>query len=100
MSDHAHPTVKMFIGIWAALLVLTGLTVLAATVNLGVFSAIVALAIATCKALLVILFFMEMKYSSKMTITVVISALFFLLLLLSLTLTDYLSRAWGTYSFK
>lgn len=100
MSDHAHPTVKTFIGIWAALLVFTGITVLVATFNLGAFSAVVALAIATIKALLVILFFMEIKYSSKMTMTVVISAIFFLVILLALTLTDYISRAWGTYSFK
>lgn len=102
MADHthSHPTVKMFMGVWVALLVLTAITVAVAMVDLGAFSAVVALSIATIKALLVILIFMEIKYSSKMTMTVVISAIFFLGILLTLTLTDYLSRAWGTYAPK
>jgi cytochrome c oxidase subunit 4 len=53
--------------------------------------------IATAKATTVILFFMHVKYSTRMTQVVIVSALFFLFLLLGLTLTDYLSRAWMTY---
>ena len=47
MTEHAHPTVKTFVAVWAALLVLTALTVFAATLELGPFNAIVALTIAT-----------------------------------------------------
>ena len=96
--SHSHPTIKTFIFVWIALLVGTGLTVLAATFNLGVFSPIVALLIATAKALIVILFFMEIKYSTKMTMTVVIAAFFFLGILLCLTMMDYVSRIWNAHA--
>lgn len=95
---HTHPTIRTFVFVWIALLIFTGLTVLAATFNLGVFSPIVALVIATTKALLVILFFMEIKYSTKMTMTVIISAFFFLSILLILTMLDYISRAWNMHT--
>ena len=95
---HGHgPTTKMFFGVWIALLVATGLTVWIATFDLGAFSAPIALTIATVKALLVILFFMEIKYQTKMTMTVVLAAFFFLALLLGLTMSDYISRAWNTH---
>ncbi len=94
-AEHAHPTVKTFVFVWIALLICTGLTVFAATFDLGAFSAAVALIIATFKALLVILFFMEIKYSTKMTMTVVIAAFFFLSILLILTMADYLTRIWN-----
>ena len=97
MSEHAHPTVKTFIAVWAALLVLTALTVFVATLDLGPFNAIVALTIATVKALLVMLFFMELRYSTALTKVAVISAVFFLFLLVGLTLSDYLTRGWSAY---
>ncbi len=97
-APHGHgPTTKMFIGVWIALLIATGLTVAIATINLGAFSAPIALIIATIKALLVILFFMEIKYQTKMTMTVLIAAGFFLALLLCFTMADYISRAWNTH---
>jgi cytochrome c oxidase subunit 4 len=94
---HGHgPTTKMFIGVWIALLVATGLTVWISLINLGEWSAAVALIIATFKATIVVLFFMEIKYQTKMTKTVLLSAFFFLALLLGLTMSDYISRAWNT----
>ena len=57
MTEHAHPTVKTFVAVWVALLVLTAVTVFVATLDLGPFNAIVALTIATVKALLVLLVF-------------------------------------------
>jgi cytochrome c oxidase subunit IV len=86
----------MFIGVWIALLVATGLTVFVASMDLGAWSAPIALIIATFKATIVILFFMEIKYQTKMTKTVLLSAFFFLALLLGLTMSDYVSRAWNT----
>ena len=74
MNEHAHPTVKTFVVVWAALLVLTALTVFAATLELGPFNAIVALTIATVKALLVLLFFMELRYSTALTKVAVVAA--------------------------
>ncbi len=76
---------------------LTALTVFAATLELGPFNAIVALTIATVKALLVLLFFMELRYSSALTKVAVVTAIFFLMLLAGLTLSDYLTRGWGSY---
>ena len=96
MSEHSTSSpLKTYIAIWIALLVGTGLTVFAATLDLGPFNAPVALGIATVKATLVALFFMHVWHASeKMTKLVVIGALFFLLLLLGLTMSDYATRAW------
>jgi cytochrome c oxidase subunit IV len=97
MTEHAHPTIKMFVGVWATLLVLTALTVFVATLELGPFNAIVALSIATVKALLVLLFFMELRYSTALTKVAVVAAVFFLMLLAGLSLSDYLTRGWTSY---
>jgi cytochrome c oxidase subunit IV len=94
---HAHPTVKTFVSVWAALLVLTATTVYVATLELGPLNAIVALTIATIKALLVLLFFMELRYSTALTKVAVVAAIFFLFLLAGLTLSDYLTRGWSSY---
>jgi cytochrome c oxidase subunit IV len=97
MAGHAHPTVKTFVSVWATLLVLTGLTVFAATLELGPLNAIVALTIATVKALLVLLFFMELRYSTSLTKVTVVAAIFFWMLLAGLTLSDYMTRGWSSY---
>ena len=97
MSEHAHPTVKTFVTVWAALLVLTALTVFVATLELGPFNAIVALTIATVKALLVLIFFMELRYYTALTKVAVTAAIFFFFLLVGLTLSDYLTRGWTSY---
>ncbi len=94
-SDHSSP-LKMYFAVFAALLVGTGLTVFAATLDLGSFNAPVALGIATIKATLVALFFMHVWHASeRLTKLVVISAIFFLLLLLGLTMSDYATRMWS-----
>jgi cytochrome c oxidase subunit 4 len=86
----------MYFGVFFALLVGTGLTVYAAKLDLGRFNAVVALGIATIKATLVALFFMHVWHASeKLTKLVVIAALFFLLLLLGLTMSDYATRLWS-----
>ncbi len=97
MSEHIVP-VKTYVMVFLALMIGTAITTAAAFVDLGPFNGIVALVIAMTKAVLVILFFMHIKYSSKMTRVTVISAGAFLLILLALTMTDYISRPWsGTY---
>jgi cytochrome c oxidase subunit 4 len=87
-------SVKSYVGIFLTLMVLTTVTVLVAYVNLGQFNKVVALGIASIKATLVILYFMHVKYSSRLTKLVVVSGFFFLAILLGLTMTDYGSRAW------
>jgi cytochrome c oxidase subunit IV len=96
-SSHIAP-ISMYVGIWAALMVFTGITVFAATVELHVFNIVLALVIATIKGSLVVLFFMHLKYSTKLTMVTVVAALFFLLILFSLSMTDYLTRGWLTYA--
>ena len=84
----------MYYGIFGALMVLTGVTVGAAFVNLGAFNFPVAISIAITKATLVILFFMHVKYSSRLTKMIVAMSFFFLFIMFGLTMTDYLSRGW------
>jgi cytochrome c oxidase subunit 4 len=95
MSGHVSPK-STYYGIFGALMVLTALTVGVAFVNLGSLNFPVAIAIAITKATLVVLFFMHVKYSSRLTKMVVGMAFFFLGILLLLTMTDYLSRGWYT----
>lgn len=98
-THHAHTIVspKVYAMVFGALLIFTFLTVYASGVELGVFNAVVALTIAVIKAVLVILFFMHIRYSSKLVKLTICSGFFTLIVLLSLTLTDYISRAWGLW---
>jgi cytochrome c oxidase subunit 4 len=98
-NEHAHHIVgpMVYVAILFALLIGTGLTVWASFLELGFWNPIIALAIATTKAVLVVLFFMHVKYSSKLTKLTVISGIFMFLVLISMTLTDYISRAWGSW---
>lgn len=95
MSEHII-SIKFYVTIGVTLLVLTAVTVAAAFVNLGPFNSVVALTIATIKALLVVLFFMHVKYTGeRMTKVVIVAGVFFLLLLLGLSLADYTTRLLG-----
>jgi cytochrome c oxidase subunit IV len=92
---HASHSNAFSLAIGAALLVFTFITVKAAFIDLGVFNPVVALLIATIKATLVVLFFMHVKGASeKLTGAVVVSGFFFLAILLSLSLADYMTRSW------
>jgi cytochrome c oxidase subunit IV len=95
-SSSTSSPLKGYFAVWIALLIGTGLTVYAATLDLAPYNAAVALAIATVKATLVVLFFMHVWHAGEKLIKlVVIGALFFLLLLLGLTMTDYATRLWS-----
>ena len=97
MSEHIVSP-KIYLVIFAVLMILTFTTVEAAKVDLNAYfhslNIIVALVIATCKAILVILFFMHAYYSSKRTKLIVFAGFFWLAIMLSLTLSDYASRSW------
>lgn len=97
MTGHSKSSpLKGYFAVWIALLIGTGLTVYAATLDLAPYNAAVALGIATVKATLVALFFMHVWHASeRLTKLVVFSALFFLILLLGLTMADYISRPWS-----
>jgi cytochrome c oxidase subunit 4 len=94
-TEHATSSLGFYLLIGAVLLVLTITTAGVAFINLGPFNPVVALLIATIKASLVVLFFMHVKGASeRLTATVVASGFFFLLILISLSLADYLTRSW------
>ena len=95
MSGHVSPKSTYYL-IFGTLMVATAVTVFVAFLNLGVLNFPVAISIAIVKATLVILFFMHAKYSSRLTKLIVGGAFFFLLILLTLTMTDYMSRGWHT----
>ena len=94
--SHVAPK-SMYYTIFLLLMVLTAVTVFAAFTNLGILNFPVAISIAITKATLVVLFFMHAKYSSRLTQLFVGMSFFFLLILLTLTMTDYLSRGLKTY---
>jgi cytochrome c oxidase subunit 4 len=98
-THHAHVVVppRVYGVIFGALLAFTAMTVFASYLELGVFNAVVALTIAVIKAVLVILFFMHIRYSSKLTMLTVAAGFFTLIVLITMTMTDYISRAWGLW---
>ena len=98
MSDHSKSSpLPTYFSVWVALLIGTFLTYKAAQLDLGPFNSAVALIIATTKALLVALFFMHLKGAhEKLLKLVVISTLFFLLILLALSMADYGTRFFPT----
>ena len=98
-QEHAHHIVspKVYAIILLALLVGTASTIWASYVDMGVWNPIIALAIACTKATLVVLFFMGVKYSTKLTKLTVAAGIFMFLTLVGMTLADYISRAWGQW---
>ncbi len=96
-AEHHIVTPMQYTLVFATLLVFTAITVGAAFVELGVLNPIVALAIACTKAVIVILFFMHVKYQSKLVKMTVAAGFFTFIVLITMTLTDYMSRAWGLW---
>src|SRR6476646_7870541 len=96
--EHSHILPKrIYYTIFAILMFCTYLTVQIAFFDLGALNVVAALTIAVFKAVLVVLFFMHVKYSTKLTWAVVAGGIFWLGILLVLTMSDYLTRVWRTY---
>ena len=97
MSEHIVSP-KVYFTIFGVLMICTFLTVAAAEVDLNAYlpglNIIVALTIAVFKASLVVLFFMHAKYSPKRTQLVIIASVFWLAIMLFMTMSDYVSRSW------
>ena len=91
-TEHGTHSRGFYVAIGATLIALTFVTMFAALVNLGPFNPVVALLIATIKATLVVLFFMHAKYVPQRTKLVIFAGIFWLALLLFMTLSDYASR--------
>jgi cytochrome c oxidase subunit 4 len=98
-SIHVVP-LRVYLLVFASLLVLTATTVAAAFVDLGTLNNVVAMGIAALKATLVVLFFMHVRYSTRLTGLVIGSGLFALAIMIGLTLIDYATRGWLGVSGK
>jgi cytochrome c oxidase subunit IV len=95
MADLHHVAPKrLYYMIFLALIVGTVLTVVAAAFDLGPLNNIVMLTIACAKATLVILYFMHVRWGTRLTWVVAASGFFWLLIMFTFTMTDYLSRGW------
>ena len=95
-TEHILPK-RVYYVIFGILMLCTYLTVQIAFFDLGTMNTVAALTIAVLKATLVVLFFMHVKYSSRLTWAVVLGSVFWLGILLTLTLGDYLTRGWRTF---
>lgn len=102
MAAHTHDPhhvvpLRVYYAIFAILMVLTAVTVGVAYIDLGPVNTVAALAIAGFKAMIVVLFFMHVKYSTRLIKLTVIAGLYWMGIIFALTLSDYLTRGWGTY---
>jgi cytochrome c oxidase subunit 4 len=93
MAQHSVAS-QLYYRVFAILLGLTLLTVGVAFLDLGRLNIVIALTVAVGKALLVLLFFMHVRYSHRLTWVCVVAGFFWLALLLALTMSDYLTRGW------
>ncbi len=96
-AEHHIVTPITYMMVFGTLLLFTGITVGAAYVDLGVFNPVIALGIACFKAVIVILFFMHVLYQSRLIKMTVAAGFFTFLVLITMTLSDYISRAWGLW---
>ncbi len=97
MTENSRPhvvPVKVYGIVFGILLLMTATTTAVSGLDLGPWNTVVALAIAVFKATLVVLFFMHMKYSPRLMGTVLIGGLFWLCILIVLTLSDFATRGW------
>lgn len=92
--EHVVP-ISTYIGVFVTLLIATGLTTWVAFQDLGSWNVVVALVIAVCKATLVVLFFMHVKYNKGLSRIVLVGAVFWLGIMITFTLSDELTRGWG-----
>jgi len=93
VSVHVVP-LRIYFAVFASLMILTAVTVAVAYYDLGPLNTILALSIAVTKAALVILYFMHVHYSPSLTKLVVAGSCLWLFIMLSITMSDYLSRSW------
>jgi cytochrome c oxidase subunit 4 len=99
MQEHTEThepvdSVMTYVVVFLALIAATVITTAVAFVDLGAFSVVVALAIAICKMLLVVLFFMHVRHSTKLTKLVLLGGVLWFFILIGMTYTDFGSRTW------
>ena len=96
-TEHHVVPKKIYYTIFGILMLCTYLTVQIAFFDLGELNTVAALGIAALKATLVVLFFMHVKYSTRLTWAVVAGSIFWFGIMLTLTLVDYMTRGWRTF---
>jgi cytochrome c oxidase subunit 4 len=94
MDSHHVPSLKLYFAVFGILMVGTALTVLVAFYDLGALNNVMMLTIACVKALFVVLYFMHVRWSSRLTWVVVASGFFWLLIMFTFTMADYMTRGW------
>ena len=99
MTGHTAHVVskKTYYAVFGVLMALTAITIAVAYVDLGPINAVAAILIACFKALIVVLYFMHVKFGTRLVKLTAIAGLYWMGILLALTLGDYLTRGWGTY---
>ena len=93
-TAHHVASVRLYLVIFGALIVGTILTVVVAKFDFGAMNNIVMLSIACAKALLVVLYFMHVRWSSRLTWVVAASGFLWLIIMFTLTMQDYMTRGW------
>ena len=94
MSEHHVVPVKLYLAVFGALMFFTAITVAVAFFDLGALNNVVMLGIAITKATLVVMYFMHVRYSTRLIPLVAAGGFFWLLILFGITMSDYLSRGW------
>ncbi len=94
-TGHVVPT-RVYLTVFAALMILLVITVIVAFQPLGIFNLPVAMGIAVVKGIIIVMYFMEVKYGSKLLWVFVSSSFLFLVIFLVLTMNDYATRTWMT----
>ena len=96
MSEHIVPRKTYFL-VWALLMIFTALTFGVSFIDLGVWSSVIAVAIAAAKAVLIALIFMHMRYADRVTQLVGVTSLLWLAIMFVLTGADFFTRYFGTF---
>ena len=92
-TEHIVP-IKIYVAVFLSLIALTWVTTGVSTIDLGRLNIFVALSIAICKASLVLLFFMHVKYGTRLTKMIVLAGIYWLILLLFIVMMDLWTRGW------
>jgi len=96
LGEHHVVPKRVYFLVFITLIIMTWVTAFVSTVDLGRWNIFVALAIAIFKASIVVLFFMHVWYSTRLTKMIVMGSIFWLVLLLFLTMVDFWTRGWMT----
>ncbi|MGI4828008.1 MAG: cytochrome C oxidase subunit IV family protein [Janthinobacterium lividum] len=96
-GEHHIVTPMQYVIVFGTLLLFTLLTVVAAYIDMKWLNPVIALGIACFKAVIVILFFMHVKYQSRLIKMTIASGFFVFLVLIVMTMSDYISRSWGMW---